>query len=351
MLKKFSQDNFLVTAALLIGGFFGEGAACSIYVVSGEARRLEYLLPLGLLHVFSVMVFSSGTYAASRRYNFGNSRNWFITAFLVCAFFPGIGIISICLLFAAIATRAWQRTDVYDEYERYISFDYTPEERRMDEEEVIETVSEEVAVQPLVDVMLQDDTRLRRGAVNVMRRLPKKDAVRLLKQALMDKSVEIRFYAAVGLSEIEGEITGNIEVAIKQLERNPNRIDVHVTLANSYVDYFESGILDDVTAAYYRDKALSEYYLACELGGGRVEIFNSIAKLETEKKDYDKALKYFNVSRKLDPGDAVANLGVLRILYDTGRMSEAAELAGEIRGNIDVEDPSMRSIVEFWAGK
>ena len=125
------------------------------------------------------------------------------------------------LIFMIVSRHPWEKSAVYDEYEKYITFDFKPGQKRMAPDKLFEEIETELEVAPLVDVMGQDDIHLRRGAINIMNKLPKKDAVRLLKLSLNDKNLEIRFCAAAELSDIESEINENINTAKKEVERSP----------------------------------------------------------------------------------------------------------------------------------
>lgn len=351
MLKRISIYSVTFAAVLISVGALLELLVYYFFVAIDKEQLTLLFGGLILLHIVSTLIFSTGMYSASAIYRFGNSKNWFITTFILSFIFPCIGFIASCCLFAAISKHLWKRSDAYDDYEKYITYDYNPEKKHVDEEKIVEAVSTELTVQPLVDIMMEDDVKLRRGAVNVMKRLPKKDAVALLKKSLSDKSVEIRFYAAVALSEIEGEINANIEMAKEEIKRHPEAINAHITLANSYSEYFECGILDDVTARFYLDLAIEEYYHICEMGGGNINILNSIGNLESERGDFNKAIKKFEEVCKIDPDNIYANVGVIELLYETGRVEEAVKRAKKIIKKMPETKGPMREIIEYWAGK
>lgn len=351
MLRKISIYNTAFSAILICFGVFLEWFMYYLFVIVAETA-LTPLFPLFILmHLVSVAIFSLGMYSASTIYRFGSNRNWLITTVILCFIFPVIGFISSCLLFVAISKHLWKRSDAYDDYEKYITYDYKPEKKHVDEDRIVEAVSAELMVQPLVDIMMEDDVKLRRGAVNVMKRLPKKDAVRLLKQSLSDKSVEIRFYAAVGLSEIESEINSNIEMAKKEIERVPDSINAYITLANSYSEYFECGILDDVTARYYLDLAIEGYYKICQMGGGNINILNSLGNLESKRGRISEAIAKFEKVCEIDPDNIYANVGIIELLYASGRVDEAAKRARKIIAKMPETKGPMRELVKFWAGK
>lgn len=252
-------------------------------------------------------------------------------------------------IYIVMARHPWEKSAIYDEYERYITFDFKPEEKRMAPDRLFEEIESELEVSPLVDVMGQDDIPLRRGAIHVMNKLPKKDAVRLLKMSTSDKNLEIRFCAAAELSELEAEINENINMAKKEVERNPGSGAAHLSLANAYAEYYECGILDDITAAYYMDLAYRQYSKVLDLMGPEVKVLNYLGNLETQRKKYDDACKIFGRVLELDPENVFANVGIIQTYYETGQIERVIRYARGLAKRMPETKGPMREIIQFWA--
>ena len=308
---------------------------------------LFFLLLLG--HIASVLIFSLGIYLVSKAKRIGNPKNWFIASVSFSFTFSFLGFISIPALLIVLAQEKWEKSDIFDEYERYIHYEYKREERLMEGDKLVDRVDDELQVSPLIDVMSEKDTPLRRGAINVMQRLPPKDAVRLLKLSLEDNNVEIRFHAAIGLSKIESRINNNIIIARKEVERSKASALNHLLLANGYAEYYECGILDGVTAKYYMELALSEYYKVLELGNENVNVLNAIGDLESRRKNYDNSLTSFERACYLDPANIFSNVGVIQVLYETNRIKEAMDRAEKIIKEMPKTKGPMREIIQYWA--
>lgn len=350
-LKKISLSNTALSSILLISGFCVEGFSYALFLAYKGQSFTFPLLGVLILHMIGVALFSWGMYFMSGVYRYSADKNWVIITAAMCFAFSYIGFIFCALLFIATAKQVWSSVDAYDDYEKYITYDYTCEKKYVDEEKMVEIVNDELLLQPLVDVMQEDDIKLRRGAVGAMKNLPKKDAVKLLKLSLSDNSVEIRFYAAVGLSEIESGINENIEMAKNEVDRSPESVDARIVLANSYAEYHECGILDDVTSRYYLDLAIKEYYTINEMRGGDVNILNSIGNLEAERQNFGSALSKFLEVSEIEPDNIFANVGIMQIFYETGKVSHTIKRAREVIGKMPKSEGPMREIIEYWATK
>jgi len=267
----------------------------------------------------------------------------------LCALFVLVGFLSFLVIYMFQVKNRWQKSNIYNEYEKYIFYDFEPEKKFLDPDNLAAATEAELEISPLVDVMGEEDAELRRGAVNIMEKLPKKDAVRLLQLSLQDSDVEIRFYAASELSKIETELNDNIITAKEEVERSPDSADAHLSLANSYSEYYESGILDEVTANYYRGLALGEYYTVLELGGENVKVMNYLANLEALNKEYDKALARFKRVCEIAPNDVYANVGIIHVYFETGKIAEAIKHARGIIKKMPVTKGPMRGIIQYWA--
>jgi hypothetical protein len=114
----------------------------------------------------------------------------------------------------------------------------------------------EVDVAPLRDILSGQDVALKRGAILSLSRLPRPEAVTLLKTALADPSREIRYYASTALSDMEKEFNDRIFRLIREVERSPTAIDRHIDLARIVLEYAEAGLLDEGMARYFLDVGL-----------------------------------------------------------------------------------------------
>lgn len=333
---------------ILIGVIFEALALVFFFRNNIQAANILFFSLL-LLHAIGVVLFCFGLHKASSRFHFGNPKNWFIISCALCFVFFIVGFIFIAVMFVFLSRERAGMSKAYDDYERYITYDYEPEAKHIDTDKLTEVMDQELEIVPLVDVMRENDVKMRRGAVRSMERLPKKDAVRLLKQSLQDNNVEVRFYTALGLSKIESELNANIIMAKNELLRNPESSVSHLLLANAYAEYYECGILDKITADYYENLAINEYNKVLETDPGNIDVLNSLANLELLDKKFDSALAKFSRVTEIDRFNVYANVGIIQIFYETGRIGEAIECARKIEDKIPQTKGIMKEIIGYWA--
>lgn len=339
----------LLSIFTVFAGCVLETSAIYVFIRSDIQARELLFFPLAALHIAALAAFSFGMYTAGVDRGFSNPWNWAISCFTAGAVFPGAGLVGMAVIFMFLSGSAPEKGAAVDNYEQYITYDSKPDGKFIDAYRLLETVDEELDVRPLVDVLGENDVKLRRSAVSIMEALPKKDAARLLKMSLGDNNVEIRFYAALGLSRIESELNKSILMSREEVDEAPASPSAHLSLANSYAEYYESGMLDPVTADHYMDLAINEYYKILDLGGADINVLNSIGNLEIQKKNYESALSKFRKVCEADPYNIFANVGVIQVYYETGRIEQAISLSRNIIDRIPATRGPMRSIIEYWS--
>jgi tetratricopeptide (TPR) repeat protein len=324
--------------------------AVVLFLGAGSAAPEPSLLPtLALIHTASCLSLSAAVYFLAVRVGILSPRNWLIMCLLMSLAFPAVGPFAMLGVFLVFVASPSERSSAYDEYARYITYDFKPQEKYMDPDKLAEGISQELDVTPLVEVLSESDSAARRGVINVTERLPKKDAIRLLRMVLDDKSVEVRYLAASQLSQIETEFNENVFTARKEVERAPESADAHLALANGYAEYFESGLLDDYAAQYYLGLAIGEYKKVLSLGGENIQIMNYLGNLELAAKRYDEALSKFKRVTQLDPENVYANVGLINVFYEKGQMKDVVRHAKEAMKRMPETKGPMREIVRYWA--
>lgn len=74
--------------------------------------------------------------------------------------------------------------------------------------------------------------------------------------ALLDEDIEVRLFAAGILGRLEDEFAIKIKDKVFKHDLNPNDKFLGFDLAQFYVTYAESGLLDDISKYYYYNEAL-----------------------------------------------------------------------------------------------
>jgi len=342
------MHGWILILAGIVAGLAMEASAVKLFL-EAKSHSLGFLCVLLAIHVAACSLFSFQIYAASTRLKYSSPKNWLLASLMSTLVFPVAGIVCMFVLFLYTWVLPGEKTGAYEEYEKYITYDFEPEEKYMPSDKLLQGIGEELEVTPLVEVLAEESANARRGVMNVIGKLPKKDAIRLLKIALNDKSVEVRYLAASELSKIEAEFNENVFMARKETLRNPDSADAHLALANAYAEYFESGFLDDFASRYYMDLAAEEYRVALRMGGENIQILNYLANLDLLSSRYEDAYAKFKRVTEADPGNVYAHVGLINTYYEKGEVGHAIRHAKETIGRMPPSQGIMREIVGYWA--
>ncbi len=130
---------------------------------------------------------------------------------------------------------------------------------------------------PIIDLLSGGDVEVKRKSIVILHKLKTIESIKLLKKALSDANVEIKFMAASALLNIENDFKeriGNIEdeIAAAEEEGYEKIFELRYNLAALISKYLMSGLLDDI-----EQKRLS----------GRM--YDSLNAAITENKDYIEA--------------------------------------------------------------
>ncbi len=82
---------------------------------------------------------------------------------------------------------------------------------------------------------------MKRGAVNLLRRIGSAEAVKLLRKSLSDESSEVRFYAHTALTRLEEDYAEAVEKARFRADKYDSA-QSHAELASVYRNYARSGL-------------------------------------------------------------------------------------------------------------
>lgn len=212
-------------------------------------------LPLGA-HLLAVALLSVGLV---RRWDFskGRDRAWAVVGLCLMLPLPLLGFLGFVMVYAVLESSGKHGGELLKDFQEYISYDPTIIQGVVhaggDGERFLMT---EVDVSPLKDILSGNDVPLKRGAILSLSRLPRADAVALLKRALADESREIRYYASTALSDMEKEFNDRIFRLVREVERNPTTAERHVELARIVLEYTEAGLLDPGMVRYFHEIGL-----------------------------------------------------------------------------------------------
>lgn len=211
-------------------------------------------LPLGA-HLLAVALVSVGLV---RRWDFhsGRDRAWVVTALCLVLPLPLLGFLGFVTVYALVEGGRKGRGELLRDFQEYISYDPAILTGVRPGLEPDAFLMAEVDVSPLKEILAGEDVALKRGAILSLSRLPRADAVILLKRALADESREIRYYASTALSEMEKEFNDRIFRLVREVDRNPTTVERHIELARIVLDYTGAGLLDEGMVRYFHEIGL-----------------------------------------------------------------------------------------------
>ncbi len=285
-------------------------------------------LPLGA-HLLAVALLSVGLV---RRWDFskGSDRAWAVVG--LCLALPLLGFLGFVMVYALIASSPQHGGELLKDFQDYISFDPTiiPGIVRSDAEGD-RFLMAEVDVSPLKDILAGDDVPLKRGAILSLSRLPRSDAVQLLKRALSDESREIRYYASNALSEMEKEFNDRIFRLVREVDRSPTTAERHVELARIVLDYTDAGLLDPGMVRYFHEIGLRALDKASLLQDRPLQVDLYAGMLLRRMGRLDKAEEALVRHALACPDDPQVQVALAEVAYERQDVERARAIVADAR--------------------
>jgi len=305
------------------------------------------LIPLGA-HLLAMVVLSFG-FLGRWDYSRGEDRAWIAIGLSMSLPLPFIGFLGFVVLYAMFLSRPRGSGDLLKDFEEYISYDSSMLAEAQRKQNSGRFVMDEVDVEPLRDILGGDDIDLKRGAILSLSRLPRREAVILLKAALADPSREIRYYAGNALSDMEKEFNDRIFRLVREVERTPTHIEHHIDLAKFVLDYVDTGLLDESMVRYFCDIGLRALDKASMVGSDDPRILLLSGLLQRSVKNLAEAeeslLKYVEARRD----DAETRLILAEIKFERGEL-ESAKSVVEDGLQLFPEDPRFEDLKTVLGG-
>ncbi|RME75391.1 MAG: hypothetical protein D6776_03345 [Planctomycetota bacterium] len=188
-----------------------------------------------------------------------------------------------------------------------------------------QALQEVLEIEPLADALIYGDPRLRRGAVEALRRLGTPEAVRVLRRALRDPDDEVRTLALAALSAIEGQLSRALQAAEQAVQRAPDDPARYAALGRQHLLYAETGLLDPHTRRRHLELAVTAFGRALERSGERdPELLAVLGRCLLLLHDHERALGFYQRAIEARPDDPELLLGRAQALLRLGQLELAA---------------------------
>lgn len=345
----FLRDRVIRAARIRFGAAFLAAylfEGCALFLYYNDGITVKSLLGVIILHILSALSFLA--VKAKRRSLPGIGYYYPRMAALCSLFLPVIGLCGISLTFFALNFMKSQ--GLAKEYKE------KPFENEAVDVELPADITgflfDEIDIHPIADILAGDDIGMKRGAVNLLRRIGSSEAVSLLRKSLSDSNSEVRFYAHTALTRLEEDYVNLIEDARFRAERF-GKAKNHAELAFAYGNYSGSGLPEVNMQTYYLDLSRQEWEKALEKDPGNLDYRLKLAAVCVDGGKFSQAVDLYRETIQVEGAELESRLGICRAYFEKGDFSSLFAEVDEMRSRPVPEDenPFNKLVYNFWMNK
>ena len=221
-------------------------------------------------------------------------------------------------------------------------------------------IREELRTEPFVDLLPYADVTTAMAIVKLLRERGSKSDIQMLRNLTQDKRPEIYQAAIAQLDRLESQFSNRIFEISRELEVSPHRAELRLELARLYLEYRESGLLEEGLEEYYWELTLAQVLEAMLTHPGGSVLTIDLARLLHEGHLIDEAAAVAEARLKKDPYNLNGQLLVLQTMIQNAQnrndpalfaatKKRALESAWAIRApkRTGPGDPT-HDLVKFW---
>ena len=304
------------------------------------------LAAAGLLLASSLVFIRPGLFArqwyATRSTFYG-----FTAAVTLCL--PGMGVIG-CLFALLCAQLLLRQKNKTREFKLSLEADLGDDSRWITRKRVGQVLADEIAIEPVIDVLQGDDPDLKRGAVKLLQRIGTPNAVGLLRQSLSDQFPEVRFYAHSALTELEDGFSKRIQDLIAKLQETPSALTYRL-LGQQYRTYADSGLADEIARGQHLESCCDALIQSLTLEPGHEQTMLLLGQALLERGRLREAWLMFEKCTRFEETVSEAQLGLAEIAFIKRDMGQLAKQARSMAASEAPrpEKPDPLALFEFWA--
>jgi hypothetical protein len=278
-------------------------------------------------------------------------RNWawpLLGWGLSLVMFPVLGMLSMTVAFVLEHVTQSRGPDRLAKLEELADTDEYPEDAVARAQELEVQLLDELEIEPVVDVLREDDPELKRAAIEAITKQRNSGSIRLLIDLLHDPSAEARFFASIGLSKLEDEISRAILAAQRHLAEAPDDPEAPEQLAQLYLDYAVSGFLEGVTRTYYLDLARERFEDALRVSPNPDDAVRRLAQVHLLLGNIAEAAVLLEDLGRKYPSDVDIHLLRMEVIYQFGDFRELCVYAGRTLPGVPAAMDG-HELVQWWA--
>lgn len=215
--------------------------------------------------------------------------------------------------------------------------------------DVTEFLYDEVDVHPIADILAGDDIGMKRGAVNLLRRIGSAEAVRLLRKSISDENAEVRFYAHTALTRLEEDYAESLDKARFRVDRYGSA-QSYAELALICRNYARSGLPEKNMQEQSQAQACENWEIAVKMDPENLDFQMRLAEAYCEKGEYPKALDIYQQTALFPDQELESRLGICRVFFELGNYLALFQQVSEMRGRPvpPTSDPFKLNTYNFW---
>jgi hypothetical protein len=261
--------------------------------------------------------------------------------------FPGLGSLACTLALLASRVSCWLRPQslpveqpeaiLDDREEHSFSSAVGPSEWLAD-----------LDVEPLDDLLRDNDPLSRRAAIEALRRRRGYEAVGDLRVLLADPDPDVRTFAAVAISELENGFGKELISVTGRVEDSPKQAHHHAELSELLYRYACAGPLDDAGRKIFLLRARERIAEAIDLDPGSGDAWLGLSRIDLELGH--RALAWDAVNRSLaeSPGNPDGCLLAMQLALDGRRPDQLPALAAQACAR-PIDDRETEELLQWWA--
>lgn len=263
--------------------------------------------------------------------------------------FPLIGMAAVAAAYAAAHLLGWRRTRGLNG-QQSDTVEPSPADAVARAHEVEVGLLDELEIEPVVDVLRENDPELKRAAIEALTRQGGAGAVRVLIGLLHSPSPDARFFSSIALSRLEDEISRAILAAQHSAAENPGASGVREHLAELYLDYALSGFLEGVTRDYYLDLSRDTFEEVLPVTEDPDGVMRRLARVYLLQGSIGEAAALLDDLARRYPADVDVHLLRMDVIYQFGDFRELTTYARRAVNELgSAPEADSEGIIPWWA--
>lgn len=208
---------------------------------------------------------------------------------------------------------------------------------------------EELDIHPIADILAGDDVGMKRGAVNLLRRIGSAEAVSLLRKSLADENAEVRFYSHTALARMEEDYSHLLDKAEIRTQKY-NSAQSHAELGAVYRNYANSGLPEINIQEHSMKLSCENWKIACEMSPDNKDYLMRLAEIYIESHKLAEAVKIYKGTQDNPDFELESRLGICRAYFEMGNFIALFHEVETMRAipALESSDPFKTVVYNFW---